>query len=207
MASYNDTYSRMVAWLKVLLPVTALALLSTMFLISKSIDPTRALSYARVNLEELTGEQKISDPRFSAVTEDGAAISFSAQSATPDPDRSNLFSAEVLAARIETPNGAVIDINAAEAVIDGGSNRVDLRGGVKLVTSTNYQISTDGLTTSMDATHVESTGPVNAEGPMGTLTAGHAEILKRDGKDGAYVLVFKDGVKLVYDPQKERPSE
>ena len=139
----DNSYSRFVSWLKVLLPVSALALLSTMFLISKSIDPTTALSYARVNLEELTGDQRIDSPKFSSVTEDGAALSFSAKSAVPDTEKQNVFTADVLTARIETPDGGAVDIDAAKAVIDGTANRVNLSGGVTLVTSTDYEIATD----------------------------------------------------------------
>lgn len=203
MARPNNRYSRLVSWLKVLLPVTALALLSTMFLISKSIDPTRSLTYARINLEELTGEQRISGPRFSSVTEDGAAITFSAESAVPEMGTSNRFTAKTLAARIETPDGAAVDIDAALAVIDGGTKTVDLSGGVTLVTSTDYRIQSDGLTTALDATHVETTGSVTADGPMGHLTAGHAEITRNDAEEGAYLLVFKGGVKLIYQPKTE----
>ena len=199
----DNSYSRFVSWLKVLLPVSALALLSTMFLISKSIDPTTALSYARVNLEELTGDQRIDSPKFSSVTEDGAALSFSAKSAVPDTEKQNVFTADVLTARIETPDGGAVDIDAAKAVIDGTANRVNLSGGVTLVTSTDYEIATDGLITAMDATYAKSSGPVEATGPMGQMTAGSAEITRQGDGSSTYLLVFKDGVKLVYKPQTE----
>ncbi|MCI2394621.1 LPS export ABC transporter periplasmic protein LptC [Aliiroseovarius sediminis] len=203
MVRPDNRYSRFISWLKVLLPVGALALLSTMFLISKSVDPTTSLSYARVNLEELTGEQRIDSPRFSSVTADGAAITFEANSAVPDPDQANLFTAKVLAARIETPDGGAVDINAATAVINGASNRVDLAGGVTLVTSTDYHITTDQLSTAMDSTHAATNGPVTADGPMGHLTAGQAEITREGEDNDTYLLVFKDGVKLIYQPQTE----
>ncbi|MCK8463227.1 hypothetical protein MUY35_05120 [Aliiroseovarius sp. S1339] len=199
----DNSYSRFISWLKVLLPVSALALLSTMFLISKSVDPTTSLSYARVNLEELTGEQRIDSPRFSSVTDDGAAITFSAKSAVPDPDKTNVFTAEVLSARIETPDGGAVDIDAAKALIDGSSNIVDLSGGVTLVTSTNYEIATDGLTTAMDTTSAKTNGPVEAEGPMGHIIAGQAELTRQGDDNATYLLVFKEGVKLVYQPQTE----
>ncbi len=203
MVRPDNRYSRFIAWLKVLLPVSALALLSMMFLISKSVDPTTSLSYARVNLDELTGEQRIDSPRFSSVTEDGAAITFSARSAVPEPEQTNIFSADGLAARIETPDGGAVDINASHAIIDGNANKVDLSGGVTLVTSTNYHIATDGLSTAMDATDARTVGPVEADGPMGHLTAGQAEITRQGEGSDTYLLVFKGGVKLIYDPQTE----
>lgn len=199
MPAYNNTYSRMVAWLKVLLPLIALGLLSTMFLISKSIDPTKSLTYARVNLDEIMREQKISGPSFSSVTEDGAAITFSADSARPEEGK-NRYSAKEMVARIETPDGGTIDIDAKDAMIDGGTNKIDLSGGVTLVTSTKYTIQTEGLQTAMDATAVTSNGTVTATGPLGKITAGRASIAQQDNKTGTYLLVFKDGVKLVYTP-------
>ncbi|MDE9450211.1 LPS export ABC transporter periplasmic protein LptC [Aliiroseovarius sp. Z3] len=203
MLRSDNQYSRFIALLKVLLPVSALALLSTMFLISKSVDPTTSLSYARVNLEELTGDQRIDSPRFSSVTEDGAAITFSAKSAVPEPDQTNVFSADGLAARIETPDGGAVDINASKALINGSSNIVDLSGGVTLVTSTNYHIATNGLSTAMDTTSAKTLGPVEADGPMGHLTAGQAEITREGEESDTYLLVFKGGVKLIYDPKTE----
>lgn len=201
MAGTGITYSRLVNWLKIILPATALVLLSLMFLVSKSVDPTTSLTYARVNLDELTGEQKITNPKFSSVTKDGAAIQFQAASAAPDAERPNHFKALDLVADIETPDGAQVNIKAAQADIDGKASRIDLSGGVSLHTSTDYWISSETLTTTMDSTYVASNGPVEATGPMGDLSAGDAVISRAEGEDGGYVLVFKDGVKLVYDPK------
>lgn len=201
MSGTGITYSRIVNWLKIILPAAALVLLSLMFLVSKSVDPTTSLTYARINLDELTGEQKITNPRFSSVTEDGAAIQFKAESAAPDAERSNHFKALALEADIETPDGAQVNIKAAQADIDGETNQINLSGGVSLHTSTDYWISTETLTTAMDSTYVASNGPVEATGPMGDLSAGDAVISRQEGEGGGYVLVFKDGVKLVYDPK------
>ncbi|MDA5093043.1 hypothetical protein O2N63_02990 [Aliiroseovarius sp. KMU-50] len=202
MPTFNNSYSRMVAWLKVILPLVALGLLSTMFLISKSIDPTKSLTYAQVDLDAVMREQKISGPSFSSVTKDGAAITFSAESARPEEGK-NRYSANGMVARIETPDGAVVDINAQDAMIDGSASQIDLTGGVTLVTSTKYTIHTPGLTTSMDATNIASYGPVTARGPLGEISAGQARISQQSGNSGTYLLVFKGGVKLVYDPPAE----
>jgi lipopolysaccharide export system protein LptC len=104
-------------------------------------------------------------------------------------------------ADIETPDGAQVKINAAKADIDGGQNQINLSGGVSMRTSTDYWISSETLTTTMDSTYVASNGPVEATGPMGDLSAGDAVISQAEGEDGGYVLVFKDGVKLVYYPK------
>lgn len=200
MAAYDNTYSRLVAWLKVLLPVAALVLLSTMFLISRGIDPTLALTRAGVDVEGLATTQGITGPQFSGVTSDGAALSFSAESAQPDLRRPGVFSAIRLQAQIETPDGGVVDIRAEKAVVDNEENRLDLLGGVVINTSTNYVIKGEGLQVALDVTWAQSTGPVSATGPLGQINAGLVRLNRQDGPGSTYLLVFNEGVTMVYNP-------
>jgi lipopolysaccharide export system protein LptC len=111
------------------------------------------------------------------------------------------MSAETLKARIETPDGARVDIEAAEAVVDGAASVLTLSGGVVVTTSTDYRIEATGLVTKMDRAEMESEGAVQATGPLGTLDAGQARIAPADGDASTYLLVFKDGVKLIYVPK------
>ena len=201
MAVYDNTYSRVVAWLKVLLPLVALVLLSTMFLISRTIDPSQAIPFANVDVEGLIREQRISGPSFSGVTKDGAALSFQAETARPLPEGQNGLSAEILTARIETPDGAQVDIQAATARVDGATRELSLSGGVLVETSTDYRIEAQGLVAQLDRAELTSDGAVNAAGPLGTLDAGTMRIAPVDGDASTYLLVFKDGVKLVYVPK------
>ncbi len=178
-----------------------------MFLLSKTVDPTTSLTYARVDLDQLTGEQRIEKPRFSSVTEDGTAISFSARSALPDPDKKNVFTADELHAHIALPDATFVDLSAPQAIINGVTNMVDLSGEVKLTTSTNYHITAQGLRTSMDVTSVQTRGELSAKGPLGELTAGQAIITQDTDSDAGYLLVFKEGVKLIYTPQSNLKGE
>ncbi len=201
MATYDNTYSRLIAWLKVLLPVLALVLMSTMFLISRSIDPTLALTYSGIDIEDLAQSQRITGPRFSGVTSDGAAISFTAESAQPDKENPAIFTANRLEAIIETPDGGVVNISAAKALVDSEKHRLELSGGVSLRTSTNFVIESEGLHAALDKTRAESIGPVTATGPIGQISAGQVNLIRQDKEGGTYLLVFKDGVKMVYVPQ------
>lgn len=206
MAVHDNTYSRIVAWAKVLLPVLALVLLSVMFLIARTIDPTEALSYADVDVDALIADPRITRPSFSGVTDDGAAITFTAETARPDPDQQEDFTASGLKARIETPDGGLITIGAASAFLDGSESLLALSGGVLVTTSSDYRIESDRLTSRLDATWVASDGPVTAWAPAGQIKAGRVEISRREAGNQSYLLVFKDGVKLIYEPEpaKER---
>jgi lipopolysaccharide export system protein LptC len=78
MARHNR-YSRLVGGLKVVLPIAALALLSTLFLLSDPPDPDRALPYAEVDVAQLARELRLTQPRFAGVLPDGREITLVAR--------------------------------------------------------------------------------------------------------------------------------
>ncbi len=201
MTAHDNTYSRFVAWLKVLLPVLALILLSIMFLISHSIDPSRALAFAKIDLDALAENQRITAPKFSGVTEDGAALSFSAASAQPDPDNPMSYTVTGLSAEIATPDGGEVRITAGRAEVDRDDNMLEMDGGVVLETSTDYRIQAEGLRAALDRTWAQSIGEVRAWGPSGDIYAGQIVLERQGEEEGTYLLVFKEGVKMVYTPQ------
>ena len=78
-----DRHTRVVGWLKVALPPAALAILSTLFLVARRIDPEAALPYAEVDVEDLAREPRMTAPTYAGLTSDGAALTLSAKEARP----------------------------------------------------------------------------------------------------------------------------
>ena len=86
-------------------------------------------------------------------------------------------------------------------MIDTGAHRADLTGGVRVVTSTGYIIETEGVSAALDVTHMQSGGSITATGPMGKINASAMVLTQETDGDGvAYLLVFKQGVRLIYLP-------
>jgi len=199
MAAFDNIHSRLVFWLKILLPLAALAILSTLFLISRRIDTDGVLPYAHVDVKELARDQRLTQPEYSGVTKDGTAFSLRAGIARPLADAGG--AAQDVTATFETKDGLVLGLGADSAQVDTGAGLVSLDGNVMLSTSTGYNMSAIALTASLDATQMKSDGAVTATAPFGNLDAG-GMVISRDatGKDG-YVLVFNRGVKLLYLPQ------
>ncbi|NJM82945.1 MAG: LPS export ABC transporter periplasmic protein LptC [Tabrizicola sp.] len=194
-----DTHSRLVAWLKVALPLTALAILSTLFLLADRIDPEAALPYADVDVEDRLREPRMTAPTYAGTTDDGGAISVVAASARPSSDQSAASASEVLA-RMDTPDGSETVMLAAAAEIDNVARLLRLSGGVVITTSAGYRIETDGLSASLDRSGLESDGAVIATGPPGRIVADKMTLSQDNQTPGAYLLVFKGNVKLVYQP-------
>ena len=124
----------MVAWLKVLLPLAALALLSTLFLFSRNIDPTTTIPFTTIDLRERARDERVNAPEFAGASEEGHLISFHAASVRPDPADKGRGIAENIEARIELTSGTVIGFSATRGSLDEASDRAELTGDV-VVTS------------------------------------------------------------------------
>lgn len=205
MNVYDNSYSRFVSLAKIVLPLTALALLSTLFLVARTVDPTKSIPFAEIDVNELAREQRISAPNYSGVTSDGSAISIAATTARPDPVNDSRVSATDLRVQLETEGGGRYELSSLTGEIDTGAGQAVLDGGVIVTTPTGYRVTTEKITTALEHTELESAGEVRAEGPTGTLTAGQMILTRATPGDEAsgYLLVFKNGVKLIYTPASE----
>ncbi|SIO48887.1 lipopolysaccharide export system protein LptC [Rhodovulum sp. ES.010] len=200
MASWDNTYSRFIALAKIVLPLAALGLLSTLFLISRGPGGGEDLPYAQVEIDELLREQRIGAPTYAGVTRDGTAIAVTAETARPDAEAPGRATAQRMRARLDLPDGSHADISAAQGTIDTAAQTAILDGRARIETSTGYQVRAARITSALGRTEVIADGPVDADGPPGRIDAGAMELTAAPGAETRYVLVFKDGVKLVYDP-------
>lgn len=196
MVRYDNRHSAIVAWAKIALPLVALGILSTVFLVSRPIDPEATLPYTEAELENLLQEDRLRDPAYAGVTRDGSALSVAADQARPDG--TGRGRAEGLVALIEMPNGARLEMAAGAGAVDNEARIARLEDGVELHASTGYDLWTDAVTAHFEQTLVESDGRVTADGPPGRIVAGRM-VLRQDAA-GRYLLDFTDGVRLLYFP-------
>lgn len=199
MAISENLHSRLVVWAKVTLPLMALALLSTLFLVSRRIDPTDAIPYADVDIEERAREPRLTEASYAGVTADGSALTLSAAEARPE-NESGVSFAKVIVGTLETPDKTRVDMQAATSVMDDQNRTMTLGGGVSVTTTTGYSIQTESLVADLDQTNLSSRGSVTATGPMGKIEAGEMVLTQDPNQADAYQLVFKNRVKLLYTP-------
>lgn len=197
----DNLHSRVVAWLKIIFPLMSLAILSTVFLLSRSVDPTKTIPFAKIDLKERARDQRITAPHFSGASEAGDLLTFTADFARPDPEAANRVIAQNLATEIQLVNGTLITFSSTSGTIDAPSDEVVLDGNVIIHSSTNYTVRTETLKSGMREVRAETVGLVEALGPVGRFTAGKM-LLTSDPETGATHLIFTNGVKLVYDPKQ-----
>jgi lipopolysaccharide export system protein LptC len=188
-----------VGWLKVALPLLALALLATLFLLSDQIDPEEALPYAEVDVVDRAREPRMTAPSYAGTTSDGASLTLTADEARPAAADAPAL-AQGLVLELKTPDGGRTELRASAAEIDRDAQRMILSGGVTATTDTGYRLDTAEVLAQLDRSRLESRGAVTATGPVGDLEAGGMVLTQDPRTPGTYVLVFNQGVRLVYRP-------
>lgn len=194
-----DRHTRVVGWLKVALPLLALAVLATLFLLSDQIDPEAALPYAEVDVVDRAREPRMTAPNYAGTTSDGASLTLTADEARPAAADTRA-EAQGLVLELATPDGSLTELHARAVEIDQAGRQMILSGGVTIRTETGYRMETPQVLAMMDRSGLESRGDVTATGPVGDLWAGGMVLTRETGAPGAYVLVFNKGVRLVYRP-------
>ncbi|KUF10656.1 LPS export ABC transporter periplasmic protein LptC [Pseudoponticoccus marisrubri] len=203
MARADGWYSQVIAWLKILLPLVALALLSTIFLLSRSADPVSSVPFADALEQGEIERENVTAPYYAGTTARGDILTMTARSARPEG--AGRILAETLEARLQLADGSEIRLDAGSATLRDEDRRARLEGGVQVASSNGYTLTTDVLITGLDAVEAESEGPVAGEGPAGTLEAGKMRIVPSESGEDVQML-FTDGVKMVYQPRKEKDA-
>lgn len=195
-----DRYSRLVAWLKVLLPLAALGLLSTLFLLSRNIDPVAAIPFAEAEIQDRLRGEQITAPFFSGTTSAGDQVTFSAGAVQMGQGQRNRT--DDLSVEIGLASGASVALASDMGSFDVADAQLTLQGNVIITTSTGYRVTSETLTTNFNQLSLESPGPVTADSPIGTLKAGKLRLERPTGGQNVH-LNFTNGVKLLYCPQIE----
>jgi lipopolysaccharide export system protein LptC len=205
MAGQTNLHSTVVAWLKVALPLIALAMLSTLFLFSDKIDPSDAIPFAEVDIADRIREPRLTRPTWAGVTDDGADLTISASDARQQkglPQHGDVAGANATAliADLLTPDGSTTRLVADHGVLDTTANSLFVQGGVTITTSSGYELRTEAMTAALDRTSLISDTDVEGDGPIGTVNAGAMELRQSDDGTDSYVLILKNRVKLIYQP-------
>ncbi|WP_298679319.1 LPS export ABC transporter periplasmic protein LptC [uncultured Lentibacter sp.] len=202
MQSRIDRHTRLVAWAKITLPIIALGLLSTLFLLSRSVDPGATIPFSEDDLAERTENQQISNPQVFGVTHRGDLISLRAAHARQDTNDSGQMEARDASAQIKLSSGQLITLSASIATHDTEAETITLAQGVTAVTTTGYNFATPELVLHLSTLMAASPGPLTGEGPGFTFQANQMTLKVPKGEKDAHILLM-GGVKLVYTPPKD----
>jgi lipopolysaccharide export system protein LptC len=188
----------LVTGLKVVLPLLALCILATLFLLSDPPDPERALPYAEVDVAQLARDLRVTRPRLAGLTDDGREVTLLADAAVPDFETIGKIDVVAVEGRIALSENGVLDLDAGEGRIDMRDRMADLSGGVEAWTEAGYRMTSATAMLDLGDLHLSVPGEVHIDGPGLSLTAGAMEIA---GDSLGAVVSFTGGVRLLYEPE------
>lgn len=194
----DNLHSRIVRLIRILLPISALALLSTTFLLARRVNPEDAIPIAEVDVSERARERQLTMPRFTGVSREGTSFDLSARVARPDAGDPRRMSADAMELVLSDPAGGRAQVRSDHGHVDTATRQVELDGAVRIETSTGYRMDTDRIEGTLGRLDVVAPGEVTGNGPLGTLRAGALRI--DEDATGAVRMVFTDGVNLLYRP-------
>lgn len=190
------TRSRIVAWLRVILPLAALALLSVLFLLGRKPEPGDTIPYANVDPQDLAERQAMTNPTYTGVTTNGAQLTISGREAVPDNASGGSLSAVRMTLR--TKDGRAADVSAGQAQLEG--DLATLSGGVRMTTADGWVVTAPEFLASTTEGTLRSDREVNVRAPFGDLTAGRMELRPTAPGASDQLLDLKGGVRLIYRP-------
>jgi lipopolysaccharide export system protein LptC len=196
-----ERYARAVAFLKVALPLLALALLSTLFLVSRAVTPPATIPFAPSEVRDRLTSQQLTGPFFSGTSARGDQIAFTADRLNRPDGATGSSRAENIFVTVDFASGGQVTLAADLAVIDIAADTGELSGAVEIITSMGYELRSERLDVQLSDIHITSPGPVDGKTPAGDLEAGSMRLLvPTDGSDAQ--LIFTNGVKLLYQPKE-----
>ena len=197
MDGTDNLYSRFIAGLKILLPLSAVALLSVMFLLARAPTGEPVIPYAEI--AEIARDPRITKPYFAGIADDGTVIAIAADEVRPDATRPDAFEIRNVSAGLDAIDGSRIEIVAGLGRIDARNQIAELSGETRLMSSSGYLVETADLIADLGTGTVRSDGDLDVETPFGALSAGGLMIqLSEDGT--GQQMVFNKGVRLLYVP-------
>jgi len=196
--SFGDSYSAFVVWVKTLLPIVALGMLSTIFLFSGKVDVTQSLPYAKLNIAEIVREQRITKPYFSGVSDNGTEITLSAAYASSDKQDSDILNITDLSIILTSENAKTVRITAGLGVLDAAKQKAIVSRNVYLTAMPGFWLKTNGLTVDLKQGVATADTVFQSITALGTIDAGNM-LVKMIADDQQ--IVFTNGVRLIYYPK------
>ena len=118
MGSERDLYSRFVAALKLVLPLTAAGLLASLFL-NRPVDDTGSeIVFTTADIDALGSGLQISNPTFTGTTRSNDRFLFTASVVTPDNAPPTKAEISALQGQIDFENGSSLEVSANTATLD-----------------------------------------------------------------------------------------
>lgn len=199
-------YSRYVQWAKIALPILAVGLFSSVFLVSETdVFEGTGIVFSDADLSALGDGVQIKSPRFSGVTDGGDKFLLTANYANPDSNKPSVIGMESVSATLDLASGEHVDVTATSGELQIPTQELRLTDGITISTSQGFRAKMRSALAYMRKGSVISEDPVEVVGPMGQITALSLEFKTVFATEGEnvqnHILSFRDEVRVIFHPE------
>lgn len=208
MQATRATFRRWISLvMRVVLPLAGLGVLSTVFLLARTVDPSRAIALQDIDLTTITHEPRLSNSRIAGMTADGAGIVVTSRMTRSETalgeDRPAVLYLEDPAGQLDLTDDDRLDFRALHGLIDMGTRQITLTENAELDTLSGYTARMNVLRGHLDKVDMIGEGDVFASGPLGDVTATRLRVTAPDLPPFGHILEFEGNVHLRYQPPQD----
>ncbi len=201
-----ERWSRTVRHLKVVLAITAILLVGTIFMFGRE----RAVVFdaeQAANLAVLGAGLKLDNPRFSGITEDGDPFVVTADWALPDgatPDRVDL---EMPTGELHLADERVVTVRAEAGELFRSDDRLNLMGDVIFQTSDGFEAKMPRIELDLASKVAVAPARLRATSPRGSIEADRMR-MARGTTPNSSTIRFEGNVRVSWRPEEsgDRPE-
>ena len=179
-------YSRIVEIMKLVLPITAVALVLLVVSYSMFTRSAKNLSLTFDDLTALGGDRIVSNPTLTFTDEKNRAFVVKATRAKQLEGQTDLWRLDDIRARMNKPAGFGYNLTSPNGVLNTKSNIIDLAGDIDLTSDDGYRFNATTAHVDMSAGEVTSHDAVHGEGPTGSIEA-ESFVLRDHGQQMSFV--------------------
>lgn len=189
---FDRSYSKTVRLIRTLLPIAAVAMIAIVFTWSQKPDERVISIKPGEKAPPTIGKNELVNPRFESMDNKRQPYTITADRAVQGEENEELIILEHPKGDLMTRKGNWIAIEAQTGAYRQDTQRLLLKGDVKLFHDLGYQLETQQLNIDINNAAAWSDQKVTGQGPSGTIEASGLEAKDQEGH-----LVFTGPAKLI----------
>jgi lipopolysaccharide export system protein LptC len=193
-------HSRVVAVLKIALPLIAVGMLAGLFVLQPENERGGEIVFSEADIEALGQGMQISNPTFNGVTRNADRFSFSADLVVPDTAPPENVTVTSPSGTIAFAGGTDVAVSSQSGHLDLSAQLLTLSGEVEIDTSQGWHVSMNRLDVDLLTGRIDGGDDVASTGPLGRIDAGRLSVDPPEPETQARLFTFSNGVRVVYDP-------
>ena len=196
----DDSHSKTITILKILLPSIALLILSFLFLLPDHRTKLQAVNKIDKSILQVINKAGINQPSFRGTLASGSNLELYAKSVLPTNKDKSIIEVNEITARLEIDKKSWATAFANKGLVNTTEKTAEMVGSVQIKGFEKIQIEASDLKIFYQYALAKTKKPVFMKGKFGMIQAGSAEFYDMNQKSGeGYVLLFDKGVKMFYE--------